>query len=1028
MAQDRIVTGTVIDEKQKGIAGVNVMVKGTSIGTAADADGKFSIAVGSEDPILIFSFIGYRTREIVVGNLSVVNVGLDPNVEILSELVVVGYGVQYKKDVTGAIATVDTKELNAIPTSNIENNFQGRLAGVNVISSGEPGSNPLVIIRGASTFAGSSQPLYMVDGVPTLDISTLNPSDVESVTALKDAGAASIYGSRAANGVIVITTKRGKSGSLKLSYNGYFGWQFPGKGMDHLLDPQGYADLNWLAFKNSGETPSSPMYGSGATPLLPDYYVPEGGVEGEVDESKYNRLNNQITRTNKAGTNWYDEISDVAPIQNHDISISGGSDNSNYYVGLNYFDQNGIVVYTEASRYSLRINTEFNVKDKIRIGENITNTYRSNSGIASSGIVGNQNSILDCFLTPVILPVYDIQGNFTSYGNWKPNPYANQFQAKDNKSYSVRAFGNIYAEVDFLRHFMFRTAFGGSMQYGRLYNFFPTYKGFPNEFTEEAYDKADWNWQNTLTFKKILDQHSFNFLAGIELIKTDLGRGISGARSGYYSENPDYWTLNNGGILNQRNSGYVQTPSSLTGYFGRIDYSYRDRYLLSVTARLDGSSKFINNRYGTFPSATLAWRISNERFLSNVSFIDDLKLRAGYGIMGDQINASPNNSYTLYAPNPGASYYDIGGTNFTPMPGLGKYFTGNPNGQWQQNETTNIGLDFSFFNSQLGGSVDVFKKVTDKLLYTSEQPGTNGTPSPSAKNVGEMENKGIEVALNYNPNVSRNWKLNFGLIFTSYVNRVIHISNNVPYFYPMSWQFVRIQPGHPISAFYGFKIEGLWQSQEEIDEANALDENAATPFQQAAKPGRLRYHDVNGDGKITLNDDRTFIGNPNPDFSLGFNLSATYKNFDLTLFLYSVYGNDIFNGTKTITDIFWNNSGGKSKDLLYRSWTPDRRDTSIPIVETTENFSSNQTSSYFVEDGSYLRIKNVQIGYRLPAEKASNAGITLARVYVQAVNPLTFTKFSGLDPEVGGSSVAFGSGGTNYPASQQVIIGLNLEF
>ncbi len=1008
--------------------GVNVSLRGTSVGTASDADGRFSIPVASSDDILVFTFVGYNTSERVVGNLSVITVAMQPSVQVLSELVVVGYGVQQKKDVTGSIAVADGEELSAIPTSNIENNLQGRLAGVNVISSGEPGSTPLVVIRGASTFAGSSQPLYVVDGVPTLDISTINPGDVESVTALKDAGAASIYGSRAANGVILITTKKGKNGTMKLSYNGYYGVQSPGKGITNLLDTQGYADLTWLAYQNSGETPPSGLYGSGPTPVIPDYYKPAGKFEGEVDESTYDEIINPITRANKTGTDWYDEITNYAPIQNHDLAVSGGGDNSRFYVGLNYFDQEGIIVYTEASRYSLRINTEFVVKDKIRIGENITNTYRSNSGIAESGNTGGQNSIYDCFITPVILPVYDIQGNFTSYGSWKPNPYADQFHAKDNKSYSVRAFGNLYAEVDFLRHFMFRTSFGGSMEYGRFYNFFHAYKELSNGFTEQAYDKADWSWQNTLTFKKKFDKHSFNFLGGIELIKTDLGRGIGGTRYGYYSENPEYWTLNNGGIENQTNFGYVQTPSSLMGYFGRIDYSYRDRYLLSVTARFDGSSKFINHRYGTFPSATLAWRISNERFLSNALFINDLKLRAGYGIMGDQINASPDNSYTLYVPNPGASYYDIGGTNSNPVPGLGKSFTGNPNGQWQQNETTNLGLDFSFVNSQLSGSVDVFKKVTDKLLYTSELPGTNGTSSPAARNVGKMENKGIEVALNYALSIKSNWKLNAGLIFASYVNRVVKVSNNVPYFYPLIWEFIRIQPGQAISAFYGFKIDGLWQSQHEIEEANILDGNAATPFQEAAAPGRFRFHDVNGDGKITLNDDRTFIGNPNPDFSLGLNLSATYKNFDLTLFLYGVSGNDIYNASKLQTDFFWYTQGGKNKDLLNRSWTPERTDTSIPIVETRGNFSTDQISSYFIEDGSYLRVRNIQIGYRLPVAQTSNAGITLARVYMQAVNPFTFTKFSGLDPEAGGSTVAFGAAGTNYPAAQQLIIGLNLEF
>lgn len=1032
-AQEKIVRGTVLDENRKGMPGVSVVEKGINNGTATDINGEFSIRVHNDRATLVFTFVGYTSREMFTENMSVVHVTMEPHVEVLSELVVVGYGVQQKKDVTGSIAVADGEELSVLPTSNLENNFQGRLAGVNVISSGEPGSTPLVIIRGASTFAGSSQPLYVVDGVPTMDISTINPLDVESATALKDAGAASIYGSRAANGVILITTKRGKEGTMKLFYNGYYGIQSPGEGLTNLLDTQGYSALTWLAYQNSGQTPPSDMYGDGLIPIVPDYYKPEGKFEGEVDESTYDEIINPITRTNKRGTDWYDEITEVAPIQNHDIAASGGSDNSKYYFGLNYFNQNGIIIYTNAERYSMRINTEFTIKDKVRIGENLTNVYRSNSRMLEAGD-GSSNAIMECYVAPVILPVYDIQGNFASYNNWVPNPYAGQSLVKDSESYSVRTFGNVYMEVDFLRNFMFRTSFGGSMQYGHSYTFFPAYNRVPNSFSEQTYDEADWNWQNTLTFKKAFRQHSLSLLIGAEAIKTDIGRAIGGSRTGYYSDDPDFWTLNSGNVDSQTNFGYSNTPAALLGYFGRVDYNYHDRFLLSVTVRRDGSSKFIQHKYGTFPALTLAWRISEESFLQSASFISDLKLRAGYGIMGDQINASPNNSYTIYISDPGASYYDIKGNNSVAELGFGKSFTGNPNGQWQQNETTNLGLDFSFFSNQWSGSIDVYKKVTDKLLYTAEAPGTSGTSSPAARNVGKMENKGIDVVLNYKTGVGRDWKVNVGLTLTSYVNKVLKVANNVPYFEPVPFMpFIRIQSGQSISAFYGYQVDGLWQSQEEIDVANSLggidlnrDGMDTTFFQQDALPGRFRYRDVNGDSVIT-SADRTFIGNPNPKFTYGLNLSLTYKSFDFTLFFYGVQGNDIYNYMKRNTDFFWSGQGGKSEDLLYRSWTPERRNTTIPMAEPSENFSNNQHSSYYIEDGSYLRIKNIQIGYNLPKAVLSKASIGLARIYLQAVNPFTFTKYSGLDPEIGGSTVAFGYG-TIYPATQQFIIGLNLEF
>ena len=1019
--QGRMVTGSVTDEKHAALPGVNILIKGTTIGTVTDLDGNYSLSVQGDSTLLTFSFIGYETAETAIGSRSIVNLTLAPSVNYLSEVIVIGYGTQEKKDVTGSMAVVKSKELNATPASNIENNFQGRMAGVTVISSGQPGVGAQVVIRGASTFAGSTQPLYVVDGVPTLDISTINPADVESATALKDAGAASIYGSRASNGVILITTKQGESGTMKLTYNGYYGVQFPGEGITNILDTQGYADLTWLAYKNSGLTPPSTMYGTGQEPIIPDYYRPAGKLEGAVNEATYDKISNPITRTNKSGTDWYDELTQTAPIQNHDLAVSGGSNNSRYYVGLNYMNQEGIVVYTGAERYSMRINTEFKVNEKIRIGENITNTFRSNSLISSENVSFNgATSLVDVYLTPVILPVYDVGQNFTfATQPTALNPYAIQYRSKDNKSYSLRTFGNIYAEIDFLKDFTFRTAFGGSFQYGRSYAFTPEAGNTLNSFTEGSYDEADWNWQNILTYRKNLNAHSFSVLAGLETIKSDMGRISGGTRKDYLVEDPNNWTLNGGNATGQTNYGTSKTPYSLVSFFGRVDYGFRGRYLLNLTIRRDGSSKFINHKYGTFPAATIAWRLSEESFMQGISFLSDLKIRAGYGVMGDQINASATNSYTSFLSDPGGSYYDITGSNNSAAVGFGKAFTGNPDGQWQENKTANLGVDFSLFRAKLYGSVDIYKKVTDRLLFTAESPGTNGTSLPAAKNVGKMENKGIDLMINYRSGIGQNWTFESTLTFTTYKNKIVKIADNLSFYLPPGNTLgIRNAVGQPVSSFYGYEAVGIWQSQQQIN---------SSYIQKDAKPGRTRYADADGDGTVTEND-RVFIGNPNPDFTAGINLSLSYKNVDLSAFFYAVYGNEIYNFNKWDREVFARGEGAKSRDLLENSWTEERPNASIPIAEVGYNFTNDEINSNFVEDGSYLRLRNIQLGYNLPTDILQKAGMKKARMYLQAINLITLTKYSGLEPEVGGTSVAFGIGGSDYPTTRQFIVGLNLEF
>lgn len=1056
IAQSRVISGTIKDENDKALPGVNIIVIGTTIGTISDNDGKYSLSVSSDNTILRFTFVGYEDIERAVGGLTILDLSMRPSTSLLNEVTVTGYGVQEKKDITGSIDVAKEKELNAVPTSNIENNLQGRFSGVNVITSGQPGSPAQVSIRGISTFAGTSSPLYVVDGNPTLDITTFNMMDVESITVLKDAGAASIYGSRAGNGVILITTRKGKSGAMKVSYSGYGGVQAPAKRITGLLDSQGFAELYWLAYNNSGQSLDGNIYGNGPTPVIPDYYTPPGKFEGdpEVDPSLYSlKLGEfyQISRANKTGTNWFDEVTQKAPIQNHAIDISGGNQNATYFVGLNYFNQQGIVDYTNSVKYSFRTNTEFKINEHVRVGENVTWNYRSNSYMGNpSGIGGTDvggSSIRACYTSASMWPVYDIMGNFARGGNIAViSPYETQYRSKDNYAFDVRLFGNFYAEVDFLKYFTFRSAFGGSMQNGNSH-YLSNFIYNASTFSESSFYAADWNWQNILRFKKELQNHSISGIAGLEAIESNIGRSLGGTRSGYISTGlvPDayYYTLSNGNATNQTNYGNVNTPATLFGYFGRIDYGYKDRYLASFTIRRDGSSKFVNDKWGTFPSMTLGWRASETNLLKSTGFIDDLKLRVGYGVMGDQNSAVSANSYSSYTADAQNSYYDISGQNNSAQPGYARIFIGNPNGQWQRNITANVGLDFAFFYNKLSGSIDFYKKTTDKLLFAVDNIGTNGFSAAAFKNVGTIENKGIDLNLAYRTSIGRDWKFNSLLTFTTYKNKVVEVASNVPYFdpgpYGTGYSFVRIQPGQATSAFFGYKVAGLWQSQAEIDAANANAPDGV--FEQEAAPGRFRYADINGvdeDGKLTgkpdgkIDDnDRTFIGNPNPKFSSGLNLSLTYKNIDLTLFFYGVYGNDILNMNKYDTDFFnaFLSGGSKSKEVLYDSWLPDRTDAKLPIAETQGYFSTSQaSSSFFIEDGSYLRLKNLQIGYTFPREVSAKAGMSSARVYLQAVNLFTITKYSGLDPELSGSPLNFGIDRGNYPNARQFIFGLRINF
>ncbi len=1064
----KTVTGKVTNKTDnQPIMGASVQVKGTNIGTQTNAEGNFSIKASSSQ-FLSISVVGYEPVEMEVGDKSIINFSLTPSSAILDEVLVTGYTSQKKKDITGSVSVVNVSDLESIPATTAENQLQGRVAGVTVIGNNEPGSVSSVRIRGFASFGGND-PLFIVDGVPAGSLLGINPEDIETMQVLKDAASASIYGSRASNGVIIVTTKKGKPGGAKVSYSMQYGSQNPGKGYSNFLTPQEQADLTWQALKNSGQDLNHGQYGSGPKPILPDYLLAgtsSGLMEGDpaVNPSLYdlnfNKLGDDnytpylIVKANKQGTNWFKELTRTAPFVNHNLTVSGGSpDKSRYMFSFNYLNKDGIQIENYYKRYTARINTEFNIKNNIRIGENIQ-IYASESN--SAGINSEGTEIGYGYRILPIIPVRNINGDLAgtlgaNLGN-SHNPVAVRERSKNDKGLNFNLFGNMYAEIDFLQHFTVRTSFGGTLS---NYNYY-SYPKLEYESSENNVDKTyqegfgkynSWTWTNQITYKNNFGNHHVQALAGIESV-ADKGRSISGTRLGYYSyTNLSYINLNTGTTINALN-GSPYNESALYSQFGRIDYDFKGKYLLSGTIRRDGSSRFAeSNRYGYFPAGSVGWRITEESFMENVRWLTDLKVRASYGSMGNQ-RISSTNQFTQFGGGTGASYYDINGTSIGTVEGFYIPFIGNAAGKWETNITSNAGFDATLFNGNTEVSFDIYQKKTKDLLFNAERPATSGgaaANNPPAFNIASMKNWGIDIAATQRANIN-GIKFDATLTFTTYKNLITDIAPGVTSFDQDAGEggringvFTRNAVGHPLGSYFGYQVIGLWKNDAEVNTANEQAQKVAgdpeAAFQKDAAPGRFRYKDANGDGMIT-EDDRVFFGNPNPKFSYGLNLNFAYKGFDVSAFFYGVQGKDAINYVRWWTDFYPSFQGAKSKDALYNSWSPSNPNAKVPIQENEGNFSTNGIpNSYYMENASYLRMKNLSIGYNLPKEFLKRFGIDRLRIYVQATNLFTITKYTGLDPEIinvdGNGNPVDGVSGIDagaYPTVKQFTAGLNLNF
>lgn len=1052
----KTITGKVISNASKQpILGATIQVKGTHLATQTNNNGSFSIDVPKNNSTIVISEVGFENKEISVADKSDLGeIPLIISATTLNEVVVTGYTSQRVRDITGSVSVVNVADMKQTPSGSTEGLLQGQASGVTVFTTGAPGGAAVVQIRGI-TSSGNSAPLIIIDGVPG-SMHDINPNDIQSIQVLKDAGAAAIYGVRGSNGVIIITTKKG-TGAVKVSYDAYYGTQRRlGKSWD-LASPAQTGIAKWAQYFNDGLTATDPQYGSGPTPIVPFYITPKGASQGAPNTSlaDYSLYGNHITLAAQNGNNWFNDIfKPGAPIMNHNISLSGGSGKSSYFMSFNYMDQQGTLIETSLKRYSLRFNSTFSfADDHIRVGENAFAFYKTNPGYFNAPGVNSTNAINAAYGIPNIIPVHDIAGNFAGtisqgLGNqW--NPVAIQERQAQNKRNNYQINGNVFADVDLLNHFTAHTSIGGTADFNYFNGFAATaYENAENNHNANFYlENYGWTssliWTNTLKYSNKIGKHDISAIVGSEYIH-NAGRASQSTRGNYYitdSSNltvqPNLWTLNFGQASTQTNGNVIGDNGIATPYeqaifsvFGRLDYNYDQKYYISGTFRRDGASVFVPaQRYGNFPSVSAGWRLSRESFMKNVNWLNELKLRGGWGKLGSISNINPTNAYTLFGQVVNRSYYDINGTSNSSVAGLYVSQYGNPNTTWEQDILSNIGIDASLIQNKIDFSIEYYKKMISGLLFQPHVPGTNGGAADPFINSGDVENTGVDLSLTYHGHVQKDFTFDLTGTFTSYRNMVVSL--------PAGTQYIdvgaptvtsRIQPGHPLGAFFGYKVIGLFQNYADVNKS---------PAQQNAAPGRFKYEDVNHDGKID-NNDRTFFGNPNPKFTAGFNVSASYKNFDLYMFFYSSVGNDIINSVKGSTDFpqgFSNqistnvavnsarlvNSSGQPTNINDPTAQVANPGTIVPLLEKSANFSNSGVfNSYTMEKGSFLRCRNLTVGYNIVSSALKRLHFDKVRVYAQALNLFTVTKYSGLDPELNpGSNIAFGYDGGVYPNNQK---------
>lgn len=1008
-AQTVKITGNITSAKDGlPIVGVTIVEKGTTNGTISDEEGFFSMNA-ERSGILQVSFIGFVKQEIPINRKNYFDIALQEDSEILSEVIVTGYMTQRKADLTGAVAIVDLKDVRDMPGGNIMKDLQGRVPGLFITSDGSPRNAVTVRIRGLSTF-GDNDPLYIIDGVPTkAAMHELNDNDIESIQVLKDASSASIYGSRASNGVILITTRKGtKTGKPRVEYNGLLTMQkFVTK--REMLNTQQWGEAFWRASINDGLSPAHQQYtfdwhtDTSGRNILDRVNLPEF-----IDDKKTMR---------PGDTDWFDEITRTGFAQQHNITVSTGNDRSNSLFSLGYLGNNGIIRTTKLDKYSLRFNSEYQLIDKVlKIGENFAISYlaeRTDPGVMGLALIQHP-----------LVPVHTIDGvgwggPATGMGD-RHNPVRLLEDTKQNKEHFMRSFGNVYVDLQPIKNLLLRTNFG--IDYGNWYmrgmdkKYVSGYlESSKNSTKQEQKHNINWTWSNTANYNFSIKKNNFDVLAGVEYLRS-YSENVWGSREMFTLEDTDYMYLD-AGTANKNNGGNG-SENTMMSYFGKINYSYGSKYLASATIRRDGSSKFgLNNRFGTFPAFSLGWRLSEEEFFANnVKFFSDLKLRYGWGKTGNQDILSNDATYNVYIAGYDKSSYDLSGSKSGNLPS-GYYRTkrGNPNLRWEETKQSNYGIDFAFLNNKITGSFDYFNKNTTGILIFPPNVATGGEGYDYWVNGASMNNKGFEAVLSYMGETGNKLKYSITGNISSYKNKVTYLPDAVKNAYGGNG-FDQTILGRSKDMSFGYIADGIFKTQEEVD---------AHAKQQGKAVGRIKYKDINGDGEITDRYDRTWIGNPHPDFIYGLNTSLAHKNFDINIFFQGVVGVDVYNDNKKMTDFWFFESGNNKGIRVLDAWSPDNPDSTIPALSLTDKNNEGRTSTYFVESGAYLKLRSVSLGYSLPKPFINKYKMESVRLFVQGLNLLTIAKswgdnkFTGVDPE---------NVGNGYPNPLSLTFGLNVSF
>jgi len=1051
-AQDRKVTGKVSGTDSQGIPGVSILVKGTNTGATTDVNGAFSVTVKSASAVLNISAVGYKSQSITVGSQSSINVTLAEDNSQLDEVIVTGYSVTNKKESTAAASIVKAKDLQIAPSGNVEQQLQGRVAGVTLITNGQPGTNSIIRVRGFGAFGGN-EPLYVVDGVPVGTTDFLSPDDIESTTVLKDAAAASIYGARAANGVIVYTTKRGaRNKGITVTYDGLYGGTDPNVGgAPKMLTPQEQADYTHIAYRNNAAANGTavvynhPQYGTSAQATLPTYLyfngangVNSGDMAAAQAAFAANPLTTFVIKTNKAGTNWYDQITRFGTTMRHSLGIQGGTDKGRFYLGLSGQEQQGILLQNDFKRYSARFNSEFDLGKKVRVGENIQMTYRSVRGQAGAnnglGVASDESVILSAYRMPTAIPVFDEFGSYASTkaaGFNNPRNPVRQIMRNNlnDNNYNASAFGNVYVEYEPIKDLIIKSSIGGQYSGYAYKDYNYKYLGDSEpEASDSFYEGSGYNFAytftNTAAYKYQFRKHGIKALIGMEALNTGAGRQISGSGINPFSMDTDFVTLSS--VQSPVVNSSLYSGVNFYSLFSKLDYNFNEKYYLTGVVRRDGSSRFgSENRYGVFPAFSAAWRVTSEEFMKDLPAISDLKIRGGWGLMGNSNNVDPANQYSLYAANKGNSYYPIDGQSSGANEGYYRSRIGNPAAKWETSETMNVGFDATLYNGKWEIVLDVWRKDTRDLLFNVPLPAVVG-PSASAPavNVAKMRNQGIDFQIINRGNITSELKYELTFNNSFLKNEIVAFAPGITNLTGGAFRGitpVRMEIGQSLSSFYGYQVIGYFNSAAEV---------AAAPAQDGKGVGRFRYADINGDGKITT-DDRTFLGSPVPTYTGGINVGLTYRDFEFATYLYASAGNKIWNQSKWFTDFFGTFEGSGKGERAKQSWTPELgNNAAAPIWESASNLSTSAgANSWYVEDGSYLRIQNISLGYNIPKAYTSKLGIKRAKFTLSANNILTLTKYKGLDPGVGGAAdTGFGIDVGNYPVTRSFNASINLTF